>query len=88
MITQKQRSPTVSGCKRTFQADIISVTGPIPNIIIFSHISERDGAALLRCIATALQERHTLIQYLIVSTYDQSLDGVNDAGELLTLTVM
>ena len=66
-----------------YSADFSSVSGPVPNIIVFSQISERDGAALLRSIASTLQERHTPIQYLIISTYDQRLDGTNDAGECI-----
>lgn len=71
----------------TSPANLTSVPRPITRIIIFSHISERDGATLLRCIASTLQERHTSIQYLIISTYEQRLDGVNDTGELLTRRV-
>jgi len=52
--------------------------------MIFSHISERDGAALLRSIASTLRERRTSIQYLIKSTYEQRQDGVRDAGEAST----
>ena len=71
-----------------FQADIASISGQIPHTIIFSQTSERDGAALLRCIATTLQERHILIQYLIITTYEQRLDRVNDTGELSAFSVL
>ena len=47
----------------------------VPRILIFSHISDRDGAALLKLIAQTLKERNILIQNLILSTYDETLDG-------------
>ena len=70
-------------------AKFTSMPKPIPHIIIFSHISsERDGATLLRCIASTLYERQASIQYLIISTYVQRLDGVQDDGELAALTLL
>ena len=47
----------------------------VPRILIFSHISERDGAALLKLIAQTLKERNTSIQHLILSTYDETPNG-------------
>ena len=47
----------------------------VPRILIFSHISERDGAALLKLIAQTLKERNVSIQHLILSTYDETLNG-------------
>ncbi|KAL9630732.1 MAG: hypothetical protein Q9164_006269, partial [Protoblastenia rupestris] len=49
------------------------------HVLIFSHISERDGAALLRCIANTLQMHDTAVEHLIISTYKQTVDGVSDA---------
>lgn len=64
-------------------ADIVgqdrSLVTEIPRMMIFSHISERDGAALLSCIANTLKLRNITLQRLILSTYDQRLDGINDA---------
>ena len=57
-----------------------SSTTSVPRILIFSHISDRDGAALLRSIAKTLQERGILIQHLILSTYDERLDGSTPPG--------
>lgn len=71
-----------------FQADFASIFGQVPHTVIFSQISERDGAALLRCIAATLQERHILIQSLIVTTYEQRLDRINDTGELSAFSVL
>ena len=47
----------------------------VPRILIFSHISDRDGAALLKLIAQTLMERDVSIQHLILSTYDETLNG-------------
>ena len=47
----------------------------VPRILIFSHISDRDGAALLRLIAQTLKEQNVSIQHLILSTYDETLNG-------------
>lgn len=54
----------------------------MPRMMIFSHISERDGAALLDCIANTLKMRNIVLQRVIITTYDQRLDGINDIGEL------
>ena len=47
----------------------------VPRILIFSHISDRDGAALLRLIAQTLKERNVSIKHLILSTYDETPNG-------------
>ena len=47
----------------------------VPRILIFSHISDRDGATLLRLIAETLKERNISIKHLILSTYDETLHG-------------
>lgn len=59
-----------------------SLATTVPRMMIFSHISVRDGAALLGCIANIFKSRNIRLQRLIISTYDQRLDGVNDTGEL------
>lgn len=54
----------------------------MPRVLIFSHISERDGAAMLRSIAETLQRNNVLIDYLIITTYEERLDGTEDSGGL------
>ena len=78
MATETQRylsRPYSEAC-----AKAASSTTSNPRILIFSHISDRDGAGLLRLIAKTLQERGILIQYLILSTYDERLDGGTPPG--------
>lgn len=55
----------------------------IPRVLIFSHISERDGAAILRAIAKTLSDHKVSIHHLIISTYEERLDGTRDIGKLL-----
>lgn len=55
---------------------------PLPCVLIFSHISERDGAALLASLANTLSLRKLKITCVIITTYDQRIDGVDDIGEL------
>ena len=50
--------------------------------MIFSHISERDGAELLSCIARTLKSRKIELQRLIISTYDQRFDCMFDTDKL------
>lgn len=54
----------------------------VPHVLIFSHISERDGAAILRELATTLREHNILIHHLILSTYKERLDGLEDIGTM------
>lgn len=54
----------------------------IPQVLIFSHISERDGAAILRVISKVLQESAVTIGHLIITTYEERLDGEEDLGRL------
>lgn len=54
----------------------------VPRVLIFSHISARDGVAILCNLATTLQEHNILIHHLIVSTYKERLDGLEDIGKL------
>ena len=51
------------------QLTFYSHTGPLPRILIFSHISRRDGSALLKGVATALREGGTQLDHVIFSTY-------------------
>lgn len=78
MATETQRylsRPYSEAC-----AKAASSTTSNPRILIFSHISDRDGAGLLRLIAKTLQERGILMQHLILSTYDERLDGGTPPG--------
>lgn len=52
----------------------------MPRVLIFSHFSERDGTALLRCIANSLQDHNIQLQYVILSTYDERRDGWTRIG--------
>ena len=56
----------------------------VPRILIFSHISDRDGAALLRLIAQTLKERNVSIQHLILSTYDETPHGTPPGSAHIT----
>ena len=53
---------------------------PPTRILIFSHFSERDGTALLRCIAKSLRDSNLQIQHVIFSTYDERRDGRTRIG--------
>ena len=53
---------------------------PPTRILIFSHFSERDGTALLRCIAKCLQDNNLQMQHVILSTYDERRDGRTSIG--------
>ncbi len=55
---------------------------PLPRVLIFSHISERDGAALLETLASTLKSRKINLHCVIITTYDQRIDGIDDIGEL------
>ena len=64
-----------------------SDTNPI-RIVIFSHISERDGAALLRCVAHTLKDIDLQIDHLILSTYNERKDGINRPGKFATINFL
>ncbi|KAI9736733.1 MAG: hypothetical protein M1834_000937 [Cirrosporium novae-zelandiae] len=49
---------------------------PRTRILIFSNFSERDGVALLSCIAKSLRENRMQLQHVIFSTYDERQDGI------------
>lgn len=51
-------------------------------MLVFSHISERDGAAILWTIAKTLRENDVSIDHLVISTYEERLDGTKDIGQL------
>lgn len=79
---QDRRYTIMTTTGNSLLTESLSLATAIPRMMIFSHISERDGPALLRCIANTLKLRNISLQCLIISTYDQRLDGINDAGEL------
>lgn len=49
-------------------------------ILVFSHFSERDDMSLLRSIADALQDSKLRMAHVIISTYDERIDGVVRIG--------
>lgn len=63
----------------------MKLPGLIPRVLIFSHISERDGAAILRAIAKILREHEVSIHHLMISTYEERLDGTREIGKLSIL---
>ena len=52
----------------------------VPRVLIFSHISERNGAAILGILAKNLRENSVLIHHLVITTYAERLDGAEDIG--------
>ena len=61
-------------------ADEIEASSLEPRVVIFSHISDRDGAAILKVLAQTLAETKTPTQHLILSTYDEKTAGSNELG--------
>ncbi|KAI4111829.1 MAG: hypothetical protein LQ339_000288 [Xanthoria mediterranea] len=57
------------------EADVSSISPPCTRVLIFSHISVRDGAALLKGVAEALHRGGLQIQHVILSTYEEQQDG-------------
>ncbi|KAI4282731.1 MAG: hypothetical protein L6R38_002735 [Xanthoria sp. 2 TBL-2021] len=57
------------------EADVSSTSPPCTRVLIFSHISERDGAALLKGVAETLHRGGLQIQHVILSTYEERQDG-------------
>ncbi|KAL8725125.1 MAG: hypothetical protein Q9181_006537 [Wetmoreana brouardii] len=57
------------------RAEVSSKIPPYTRILIFSHISKRDGAALLKGVAEALHRGGLQIQHVILSTYEEQQDG-------------
>ncbi|MCJ1314214.1 hypothetical protein MMC25_007894, partial [Agyrium rufum] len=51
-----------------------SNTAPLIRVLIFSHISDRDGASMLKIIAETLRDYDIGMQYVILSTYKEKLD--------------
>ena len=78
VTTEMQRYKSKHHLQAT--AKLVNSTTCIQRILIFSHISDRDGASLLKIIAKTLQERGILIQHLILSTYYERLDGTSPPG--------
>ena len=66
--------------KTELEAEVSSRTLPYTRILIFSHISERDGAALLKGLAKALQRNGLQIKHVILSTYEERQDGAVSIG--------
>ncbi|KAL8646467.1 MAG: hypothetical protein Q9210_006127 [Variospora velana] len=57
------------------EADVSSKSPPRTRVLIFSHISERDGAAILKGVAEALHRGGLQIHHVILSTYEERQDG-------------
>ncbi len=55
---------------------------PLRRVLIFSHISERDGAKLLKILAETLQLRKINFRKVIITTYDERANCVDDIGKL------
>lgn len=66
--------------KTELETKVSRKTPPYTRILIFSHISERDGAALLKGVARALQRGGLQIQHVILSTYEERQDGAVSIG--------
>lgn len=62
------------------EADVSSTSPPCTRVLIFSHISERDGAALLKGVAETLHRGGLQIQHVILSTYEERQDGAVSMG--------
>lgn len=62
------------------EADVSSRNPSCTRVLIFSHISERDGAALLKGVAEALRNGGLQIQHVILSTYEERQDGAVSMG--------
>lgn len=59
-----------------------SIMSPGPRILIFSHSSEeRDGVALLECLAHSLAKSGVGLDYVIFTTYQERQDGRMRIGE-------
>ncbi|KAL8856796.1 MAG: hypothetical protein Q9178_006633 [Gyalolechia marmorata] len=58
------------------EADVSRTSPPCTRILIFSHISQRDGAALLKGVAEALRRGGLQIQHVILSTYEEQQDDL------------
>lgn len=54
-------------------------------MLIFGNISEREGAAILRTIAKTLRENNVSVDHLVITTYEERLDGTEDIGGLSCL---
>ena len=59
-----------------------STATPLPCVLIFSQISERDGAALLATLANKLNVRKIRVTCVIITTYEERINGVEHIGKL------
>ena len=50
--------------------------------IVFSHVSDRDGAKILQRIAETLHRHDMAVDHLIVSTYHEKSEGMDETGKL------
>ena len=64
-----------------------SNTAPRTRILIFSHISDRDGASMLKIIAETLKSCGMRIPRVILSTYKEKLDNNLRPGKVPYLYV-
>lgn len=75
-VSESQRYLEMSNLRNTeSKAENSSKILPVTRILIFSHVSERDGAAILKGVARGLQESGMQIQHVILSTYEERQDG-------------
>lgn len=63
-------------------ADLLVLSKPMSSIrvLVFSHFSDRDGVALLRCAEASLQKCSSRVQHVILTTYDKNRDGRSRIG--------
>ena len=57
------------------ELSFFSDTAPLTRVLIFSHISDRNGASMLRIIAETLRDCGIGISHVILSTYKEKLDN-------------
>lgn len=82
-VVAKELRFVKQGCIELMYTDwVIRHLGPVPRVVIFSHISERDGAAIVRILAKTLRGTNVSVDHLVISTYEERLDGTKDLGEL------
>ena len=60
-------------------------TRPLTRAIIFSHSSDRDGKALMKCLLQSLRVHNMKIDHVIFSTYKTWPDSIARQGMLLSL---
>ena len=57
-----------------------NVAPPLARVLIFSHISDRDGATLIKTLAETLKKCNMQISHVILSTYKEKLDDALRPG--------